>query len=316
MATTPRSVLSTILVGFVLEAGVSTGLLVAGPEIAANLPGLYYALLVLAGLGIVIIALGLHRWRRFEQHPPVHGAPRPPWPVIVLATNTVATISGWFAGRQRRRPSVVERPPSAWEVVHLVSAGGTGIALELEAGEVERRPAWWRPWRALLLLFAGALAVTVLAAIERIPGPGGPSAVAVTVVGALLVLLFGTVFDDLRRLLRPFQDGLGRALGLGALVWSLAVAVVSGVQLGNAAPTLLIDFATDWSKLFHDIAPIAVEMSLVIGSYLLLVAALALVLARYPFEEEEDPELRIIPAGTYAPLTPAAGARARGSRRP
>lgn len=288
MAATPRKTLGGFVVAFIVEAIAGATVLAASGSITGSGRGAYYAAIVIAILGGLLLAAVEYAWQRFERPVAPDPGSRRPWPLIVLASNTVATISGWAAHRGALKPG---RGRLVWNAVALVSTGGTDIALEFESGDIERWPRWWRPWRLVLLFALGATAVTIVDSLAP-PGGGLAAGPVVAIIGGLVVALVGVVFDDLRRIVLPFQGSLGELLGWAALVGALGVGVAAGARAGTLAPKLLEEFATDWGAMVVTFAPVAVALGFLAVSFGLLAVSYSITRVVYPFEEEDDPELR------------------------
>lgn len=92
-------------------------------------------------------------------------------------------------------------------------------------------------------------------------------------VGGIVVLAFGNFFLGLRREAaiseRSWSDGLGWA----SAVWSLGVATVAGLVVGERAVLLLTEFVTNWAALIESIGPVVVAMSPLFVTYALFLGA-------------------------------------------
>ena len=91
-------------------------------------------------------------------------------------------------------------------------------------------------------------------------------------VGGMVVLAFGNFFFGLRREADLAGSTWGVGLGWAAFLWSLGVAVIAGVVVGDRAFLLLTEFVTNWGNLITSIGPIVVAMSPLFVSYALLIA--------------------------------------------
>jgi hypothetical protein len=133
-----------------------------------------------------------------------------------------------------------------------------------------RRP--W-PWFGLSLWVGG----TVLTAIASLAfGSGGTDPAPPWIawpVGGLVVLAFGRFFFGLRREAARLGSPFGNALGWTAFVWSVGVATIAGLVVGERAVDLLSEFVTNWVALIASVGPIVVAMSPLFVAYALTISA-------------------------------------------
>lgn len=132
-----------------------------------------------------------------------------------------------------------------------------------------------RRWPSFgLTLWAGG---TVLTAVLSIVLGGGGSGTTpfwvVWPVGGVVVLAFGSFFFGLRREAQFSGARWAAALGWVAFVWSLGVATVAGLVVGDRALLLLTQFFTNWVALIASVGPIVVAMSPLFVTYALMMGA-------------------------------------------
>jgi hypothetical protein len=131
--------------------------------------------------------------------------------------------------------------------------------------------AW--PWFGLSL-WAGGTAMTALAAVVLDVGATGATPFWVAwPVGGIVVLAFGNFFFGLRRAAHLRGSSWGDVLGWTAFAWSLGVAAIAGLVVGDRALLLLAEFVTNWVSLIASIGPIVVAMSPLFVAYALMVGA-------------------------------------------
>lgn len=124
-------------------------------------------------------------------------------------------------------------------------------------------------------IFGGALvAIAVLGTWEgRSPSGGGPWVAVAWVVGGLVALAFGNFFLGLATLVDRLTGRFGRPLLWAAFAWSLGVAVLTGIVVGEEFRSLLHQFFTDPLGLVVSFAPLAFVIAPLFVSYLLFAAA-------------------------------------------
>jgi hypothetical protein len=129
------------------------------------------------------------------------------------------------------------------------------------------------PWFGLAL-WVGGTAMTSLLSIGLGTGRGGATPFWIAgPVGGLIVLTFGNFFYGLRKLAEPIGSPAGNSLGWVAFAWSLGVATVAGLAVGDRAFLLLTEFVTNWGALVDSVAPVVIAMSPLFVTYALLVGA-------------------------------------------
>ncbi len=142
-------------------------------------------------------------------------------------------------------------------------------ALHRESVRRSHRFAW-----SALALFLGAMAAIALLALAL-----GPSStdrtplILVALVGAGVALAFGNFFLGLVLLVRHLVSRWGLYLAWGAFLWSLGVAVLTGLVVGSEFPTLLSAFFIDPLSLFVAFAPLAFTMAPLFVAYGLFTVA-------------------------------------------
>jgi hypothetical protein len=264
--------LHILTLGFLIEAGTEVFQIAASGRLTTGAVFGYYASLATTVLGLVVVAWGVNVWR--QENPPARSAApgRVPWMPLVMGANAGAQIAALLGSRispLRRRFG------PALRAVSLAAEGAFGVFLFLDQREAERRPNWWRPWRTVLLLFGGAIAVAALAAASGLPGPGGAPLVLLWLVGGVVVWAFGSFFDNLRRVVASRSSRVGGLLSGVALAVALVVAVGTGALAGNASALVLRQLVSAPSALPATFAPIASVMAFLLVSYLLLGGAAA-----------------------------------------
>ncbi len=130
-----------------------------------------------------------------------------------------------------------------------------------------------RPWpRFALALWLGGIAMT--AVLSTFLSGGGGAAAPFWIawpVGGAVVLAFGNFFFGLRSEAKPLGSPSSEALGWTAFAWSLGVATVAGLEVGDRALLLLTEFVTNWVALIASIGPIVVAMSPLFVTYALMI---------------------------------------------
>jgi hypothetical protein len=140
----------------------------------------------------------------------------------------------------------------------------------MQGGAVGRRLG--RPWSDVTLWAVGTAATAILSLALGGQEAGFAPLWVVGPVGGLVVLAFGSFFSGLWSLARTVSPPVGRVLGGAAWVWSLGVAVVAGLVIGDRAVLFLVEFLTNWGALIASLAPVVVAMSPLVVAYGLLAA--------------------------------------------
>ncbi len=135
------------------------------------------------------------------------------------------------------------------------------------------------------MLAGGVVATAILNIGLGTVGSGDTPAPLAWVVGGVMVLAIGGFFLTLRRLVAPLQRPTARALGWVAFAWSLGVAIIAGLALGQVIVGLFIDFFTNWSVLILSLAPFIFAIAPLFVTYTLLSIGYADTL-RKPSREE------------------------------
>jgi hypothetical protein len=134
-----------------------------------------------------------------------------------------------------------------------------------------RKDRW--PWFGLSL-WAGGTAMTALLSIALGGGGAGEAPFWIAwPVGGVVVLAFGNFFFGLRREAQLGGSWWGSALGWAAFVWSLGVATVAGLVVGDRILVFLTEFVTNWLALIASIGPVVVAMSPLFVTYSLMIGA-------------------------------------------
>jgi hypothetical protein len=129
------------------------------------------------------------------------------------------------------------------------------------------------PWFGLSL-WAGGTAVTGLLSIAL--GGGSANVAPFWVawpVGGVVVLAFGNFFFGLRKEAELGGSRWAAALGWTAFVWSLGVAAVAGLVVGERILQLIGEFVSNWVALVASIGPVVVAMSPLFVTYGLMIGA-------------------------------------------
>jgi hypothetical protein len=243
-------------------------------SLAAIWPGFYYLSLATTILGFYFMALGARAWRATNPLP----ARRPrriPWTLIVLFSGATISIVTWVLHHFRRR---LERFQLGATLVVLGAVAALAVASWMEVAGRERRrdEPTLSPgaWRALAFVVFGSIAAFLLYPGDPASrgGGGAPIWVAAPVAG-LIVLALGVFFYGLRDRVMPLQSRSGWAFGWVAFAWSLGVAELTGLLVGERILTLLTEFVSNWLALVNSFAPIAYAMAPLFVSYFLLLGA-------------------------------------------
>jgi hypothetical protein len=131
-----------------------------------------------------------------------------------------------------------------------------------------------QPGRLRLALWLGG--TTAAAALSIALGGAGAGAAPVWIawpVAGLLVLAIGDFFFGLGAQARRIGSPLGNALGWLAFGWSLGVATVAGLALGDRVVRLLTELVSNWVSLIASFGPIVVDLSPLFVAYALISGA-------------------------------------------
>jgi hypothetical protein len=285
----PRSEASSVraigvlIVGFTAEGATEAFQFLERGHLAQG-PLVYYLTLATTILGFYLMFLGLREWQ--ASRPRRRRRIRIPWLLIQLLANASLSISLWL-GRHFRRFRRKHFWP--WTLSVLASTGAVVVATERVSRPPKAAPSRRIPWTGLAL-WSGGTAATALLSIGLGPAGVGPTPDWIAwPVGGVVVLAFGNFFLGLRKLAAPLGSTLGAAAGWAAFVWSLGVASVAGLVIGNRALQLVVEFFTNWSALIASIAPIVVAMSPLFVTYGLLVAAFGTVVRQLQVESSTYP---------------------------
>jgi hypothetical protein len=123
------------------------------------------------------------------------------------------------------------------------------------------------------LWIGGTAAAAVLSTALGGAGAGASPVWIAWPVAGLVVLAFGDFFFGLRSHARRLRSPIGNAAGWTAFAWSLGVATVAGLVVGDRVILLLTEFVTNWIALIASFAPIVIAMSPLFVSYALMIGA-------------------------------------------
>jgi hypothetical protein len=122
-----------------------------------------------------------------------------------------------------------------------------------------------------IMMLGGGIAATALLNFGLgTVGGGDTPALLAWIIGGALVFAIGAFFYRLRAMVDPLQGSTGHLLGWAAFAWSLGVALISGLALGQVMVGLFIDFFTDWPAMFMAIAPFIFAIAPLFVTYGLL----------------------------------------------
>lgn len=129
--------------------------------------------------------------------------------------------------------------------------------------------------RRLLAIAVGmfalaTLAVAVLGTLLGGSGQPNPPVVLAALVGGAVALSFANFFLSLVLIVRHLVARWAEVVAWIAFGWSLGVAVLAGLVVGNGFPTLLQQFFTNPLELVISFAPLAFVMAPLFVTYLLL----------------------------------------------
>ena len=170
----------------------------------------------------------------------------------------------------------------AWVGFYYVGLVTTGLGFYLifrgrqEWTELHRRSVLHghrHLWVAVGLYAGATVAIVILGTLDGAPSSGAPPLAVVALVGGLVALAFGNFFLSLVLIVLRLLSPLGRVLAWTAFGWSLGVAVLTGVIVGQAFPTLLHEFFAAPLSLVVSFAPLAFAMAPLFVTYFLLALA-------------------------------------------
>ena len=125
----------------------------------------------------------------------------------------------------------------------------------------------------LMMFLGAALALAILAKVLGSSNAGGTPDWAVAVVGGLVALSLGTFFLGLVQIVLELAGPVGRALAWGGFAWSLGVAVLTGLAVGERIRSLLGEFLSNPLGLVVGFAPLAFVLSPLFVAYALFAYA-------------------------------------------
>jgi hypothetical protein len=255
-----------LLLGFLVEGGTELYQFAERGNFSQN--ALVYGFtLATTILGFVLMFLGFREWKRLH---PSRIRRAIPWPLIELFANAGLSIALWL-GRHSRR---IRQKYFLWWSLAVVSAAVTLVVAIVAVERRDETPTVRAsrpiPWKGLTFFAGGTGSCAALSLVLGGAGTGGSPFWVAWPVGGLIVLALGNFFLGLRNLVRPAGTRVGGALAWGAFIWSLGVATVTGLAVGQHAVQLLVEFATDWAALFTSAAPILADLATLFVSYALL----------------------------------------------
>lgn len=130
-------------------------------------------------------------------------------------------------------------------------------------------------WAAVGIYVGAVVAIALLAAKQGANGTGAVPPVIAGVVGGLVALAFANFFLSLAILVDRIAGPLGRSLAWAAFAWSLGVAGLTGLLVGEEISSLLHEFFTAPLRLVVSFAPLAFVIAPLFVTYLLFAGAYA-----------------------------------------
>jgi hypothetical protein len=260
--------LLVFILGFVVE-GATEGYQFAARGSLSQGWVVYYGTLATTILGFYFMFLGAREWAAFRPRP--RRRRTVPWGLVALVANAILSMTLWI-GRHSRW--IRRRYLLAWMIGVLAAAAVYVVATRaLERPKKALRPRRRTPWLELAMVGGGTGTTLALGIMLGPPPPNMAPLWIVGPVGGLIVLAFGNFFLGLRRLVQPLGPRWSQLLGWAAFVWSLGVATVAGLVVGERAIVLLVEFGTNWVALIASVAPIVLAMSPLFITYGLLSGA-------------------------------------------
>jgi hypothetical protein len=129
------------------------------------------------------------------------------------------------------------------------------------------------PWVGLAFWTGGTAMTAVLSLALGGAGSGGAPFWIAWPVGGVVVLALGTFFFGLRSETPLRASPWGHTLGWASFTWSLGVATLAGLVVGERALLFLTEFVTNWAALFVSVGPVVVAMSPLFVTYSLMAGA-------------------------------------------
>jgi hypothetical protein len=259
--------LLVFILGFVVE-GATEGYQFAARASLSQGWLVYYGTLATTILGFYFMFLGAREWASFR--PRIRRRRAIPWRLIALVANAVMSTALWIGVHSRW---VRRRYLFAW-ILTVAAAACVFVVASVALERPKKAPGPRRiPWVVLAMWGGGTAATGILAQLLGTPPLGMAPIWVVAPVGGLLVLAFGNFFLGLRKVVHPLGPRWSHGLGWAAFVWSLGVATVAGLVVGERAIILLVEFGTNWVALIASVAPIVVAMSPLFVTYGLLAGA-------------------------------------------
>jgi hypothetical protein len=269
-----RHAISVLLLGFFVEGATEAFQFIDRGNLGQG-PVEYYTTLATTILGFYLMFLGFREWHAF--HPKPARKTTIPWLLIQLFASASLSIGMWVGLHSRRLRA---KYLFAWLFGMVATLVVLNVATVMQERAEATPPKRRWPWFGLGL-FAGGTAMTAILG-TALGGGAADFAPAWVVwpVGGLIVLAFGNFFFSLRKQAQPLGPWPSRALGWVGFGWSLAVATVAGLVVGDRSLLLLTEFATTWGALIASVAPIVVAMSPLCVSYALMIGAFGPALSR------------------------------------
>jgi hypothetical protein len=129
------------------------------------------------------------------------------------------------------------------------------------------------PWVGLAFWAGGTATTALLGLLLGGAGAGATPSWIAWPVGGLVVLALGTFFFGLRTEIQRGASPGVQALGWAAFTWSLGVATVAGLVVGQRALLFLGELGTSWATLFVSVGPVVVAFSPLFVTYALMAGA-------------------------------------------
>ncbi len=128
-------------------------------------------------------------------------------------------------------------------------------------------------WIALGIFLGAVLAIAILGSATNGGRSAATPAVLAWPVGGLVALAFGNFFLGLALLVDGLAGPVGRSFAWAGFLWSLGVAVLTGLHVGDQFSQLLLQFVSNPLGLVASFGPIAFVIAPLFVSYFLYSAA-------------------------------------------
>jgi hypothetical protein len=123
---------------------------------------------------------------------------------------------------------------------------------------------------AVGMFLAATVAIAILALVLGGSGQAAPPVALAAIVGGIVALSFANFFLSLVLIVRHLVSRWAEVAAWVAFAWSLGVAVLTGLVVGDEFPTLLQQFFSNPLELIVSFAPLAFVMAPLFVTYLLL----------------------------------------------